>query len=207
MHSWLGFFVTVHCHFFVNWAKIYLNSKGLKLDEWMESITAGRQGDIPGLYGLCLLTDSHCLVHLSRNCTWSLLDDVPGDHSVLMERCEIHLCYAGNGIFIQLIPDEIPLPEPRDVNVKMEVSGTLTADESLTLSILLKEGLGKAKTKSPPPHQETNVLKLATTASAGSAVDLPQLETELKHPTTRSISKLLQETKNVRVKSVPHSHE
>ena len=120
---------------------MYLKSKGLKLDEWMESIKDGRQGDILVLYGLCLLTDSYCVVHLNRNCIWSSLEYVPEDHTTLMERCEIHLCYAGNGVFIQLIPYEIPMPTSQDSCIKTEVLGTLTAKESSTLSILMKESL------------------------------------------------------------------
>ena len=90
-----------------------------------------------------------------------------------MERCEILLCYAGNGIFVQLVPHEIPpTPIPSDEPiVKHEVLGTLTVDETSTLSILVKEGLNTSKEdKKPIP---------CTSASAGSADDLPHIESEL----------------------------
>ena len=182
MRSWLGFFVTVHHHFFVNRARIYLKSKGLKLDEWMESIKMGRRGDILVLYRLYLLMDSHCTVHLNRNHLWSSLDYIPDGHTVLIEHCEIHLYYAGNGIFVQLVPREIPVPATPNDSIKMEVLGTLTADECSTL---LKEWLSK------PKHDDTKTEKLPpiATASAGSPADLPQVEIELNRPITRSYTR------------------
>ena len=60
--------------------------------------------DVLALYGLCQLTDSHCVVHLWHNKIWSTLSDTPDDHKDLMDRCEIHLCYMGNGVFVQLVP-------------------------------------------------------------------------------------------------------
>ena len=106
--SWLGFFITVHHRFFAGRASMYLKSKELKLDEWMESVKQGCRGDTLALYGLCLLTDSHCVVHLSRNRLWCSLSEPPEDHKTLMKQCEIHLCYLGNGIFVQLLPHEEP---------------------------------------------------------------------------------------------------
>ena len=85
MKSWLGFFITVHHWFFTGRACMYLKSKGLKLDEWIESIKQGHCADILALYGLCLLTDSHCVVHLSHNRLWSSLNEPPEDHKILME--------------------------------------------------------------------------------------------------------------------------
>ena len=82
MCLWLGFFVTVPHHFFMNRATIYLCSKGLKLDKWMESIKTGQRGDILVLYRLCLLTDRHCVVHLNRRHLWSTLDYILDDHAI-----------------------------------------------------------------------------------------------------------------------------
>ena len=143
MRSWLGFFVTVHHCFFVSCASVYLRSKGLKLDTWMESIKAGRCGDILVLYGLCLLTDSHCVVHLNRNCVWSSLDYVPEDHTVLLEWCEIHLCYAGNGIFVQLVPREIPVPSP----VKTKITGHTNGRGIIYLINFSERELKQAQTR------------------------------------------------------------
>ena len=126
----------------------------------MESVKQGCHADILALYGLCLLTDSHCVVHLSRNRIWSSLDDIPSNHAQLMLCCEIHLCYLGKGVFIQLIPREEPPPNqsPTDVDTKPVIIGSLTARESSTLIILLAEGLGKK-----PNMQQSSV-----SASAGS---------------------------------------
>ena len=110
MRSWLGFFMIVHHCFFAGRVSMYLKSKGLKLDEWIKSVKQGHCMDILALYGLCLLTDSHCVVHLSRNRIWSSLDDIPCDHAQLMLWCKIHLCYLGKGVFVLLMPREEPHP-------------------------------------------------------------------------------------------------
>ena len=206
--SWFGFFVTVHPWFFISRASMYFKSKGLKLHEWMESIKASRQGDILVLYGLCLLTDSHCVVHLYRNHIWSSLEYVPENHTILMARCEILLHYAANGIFIQLIPHEILIPASQDTGIKTEVLGILTAEESSTLLILMKEGLNKPKPKQVDNNSKP---KPSATASAGSTGDLPCAELELQRPVTRSISKVTQPEKQklleLRVKITPMSDQ
>ena len=169
MCSWLGFFVMIYYWFFVSRANMHLKSKDLKL-EWMESIKASRCGDILVLYGLCLLTDSHCVIYLNRNCIFSSLEHVQRDHALLMERCEVHLCCAGNSAFIQLTPREIPMPSSQDHGVKMEVLETLMVEESSTLSILMKEGLSKPKAQQADDEQKP---KPCVSVSASSADDLP----------------------------------
>ena len=196
MCSWLGFFVTVHHRFFVNHASIYLKSKGLKLDEWMENIKMGRHGDILVLYRLCILTDSHCIIHLNRNQLRSSLDYVPDEHTVLMERCKIHLYYTRNGIFVQLVPQEIPVPATPNDSIKMEVLGTLTVDESSTLSTLLKEWLSKPKCDST----KTEKLSPTATASAGSPTDLPRVEMELNRPITQSSTRNTAQQKSCKIR-------
>ena len=144
MRSWLNFFITVHHKFFASHAKVYLQLKGLKLDEWMECVKNGRRADVLALYGLCQLTDSDCIVHLWHNKIWSTLSGTPGDHKDLIDRCEIHLCYMGNGVFVQLvsrIKREKAYKPTEGGKTTSVVIGSLSANETQTLTILLQEGI------------------------------------------------------------------
>ena len=59
-------------------AKQYLKSKGLRIDMWSESITDGRKGDVLVLFGINLLTEMHCLVHLANGQIWTMLATLGG---------------------------------------------------------------------------------------------------------------------------------
>ena len=92
MQTWLWFFMTdVHCKYFEKFAHKYLVSKELTLMEWAESITSGLKGDILALFGLCLLVDKYCLLHLKNE-----------NHDELLRMCDYHLVFLGQGIFIEL---------------------------------------------------------------------------------------------------------
>ena len=53
-------------------AKQYLKLKGLSIDMWLESITDGRKGNVLVLFGLNLLTETHCVVHLANGQIWTM---------------------------------------------------------------------------------------------------------------------------------------
>ena len=136
----------------------YLKSKGLKLKTWLLSIKAGRHADILAIYFLCIITKSHCYIHLKDDSYWSTLEEQPVEHELLEQRCNLHLAYIGNGNYAQLTLCTVTtqyeifgVPNPLEVQVldtKPEIIGTLTADENATLDTLLKTGLeNKGKTK------------------------------------------------------------
>ena len=68
----------------------YLASKVLTYDNWCDSITQGRKGDVLALYRLCMLFSRHAVVHL-HNSTFSEKGDqeCPG-HDFLMSRSAVH---------------------------------------------------------------------------------------------------------------------
>ena len=68
-------------------AKQYLKSKGLSIDTWSESITDSRKGDVLVLFGLNLLMEMHCLVHLANGQIWTTLATLSGVHSTDLQKC------------------------------------------------------------------------------------------------------------------------
>ena len=195
MRSWLNFFVTVHHKFFTSRANVYLKSKGLKLDEWMEGVKNSRRADVLALYGLCQLTDCHCVVHLNQNISWSTLGDAPDEHNILMDRCEIHLCYMGNGVFVQPVP-RIKSNEPTagtSTGTTPVVIGSLTANETQTLTILLQEGI-RTKPKSIHDASYSNKTKTHASASQGK---VPKLHVKLRWLSDEEILRFTR--KNVQV--------
>ena len=83
-------------------ARKYLTSKVLTYENWSDSISDGRKGDILVLYGLCMLLGKHTIVHLHNHLTWSTLSELDSNHAADLEKCEIHLCYLRRALFMEL---------------------------------------------------------------------------------------------------------
>ena len=86
--------------------RIYLLSqakKGLDLDLWAESIKDGHHPDFFTLFALNALLETHAVVHIGSNKIWTTMNNPPGDHDLLIERCEYHLVFLGRGNFIELV--------------------------------------------------------------------------------------------------------
>ena len=182
---------------------MYLKLKGLKLDEWMEGVKNSQRADVLALYGLCQLTDCHCVVHLNQNKVWSTLGDVPDEHNVLMDRCEIHLCYMGNGVFVQLVP-RIKSDEPTagtSTGTTPVVIGSLTANKTQTLTILLQEGI---RTKLKSTHDVSHSDKTKTCASASQG-KVPELHVKLRQLSDEEILRFTM--KNVQVTHTENTNE
>ena len=81
----------------------YLASKVLSYENWLDSISKGRKGDILALFGLCMLFSIHALVQLKDGFIWMTLSKLSDDHAEDLKKCSVHLCYLGRGIFIELI--------------------------------------------------------------------------------------------------------
>ena len=101
----------------------------------------------------------------------------------LMEHCEIHLCCLGSGVFVQLLPHEEPLCQqaPSDTDTTPVIIGSLTPNESCTLTIILREGIGTKPQHTMPPTTQPSV-------SAGSPgqLDCVAAEMSLSRPATLS---------------------
>ena len=78
MHEWLKFFVLLHRKSFEHRAHSYLKSNGLSLNNWSNSITDSRKGDVLVLYCLNLLTETHIVLHLKDGGIWMALYNIHG---------------------------------------------------------------------------------------------------------------------------------
>ena len=168
MRTWTGFFVRQYRTKISQRVKPYLDSKKLSLDDWLMSVKQSRRGDIMLIYILSIMKGLHTCIHLKNGKTWSTLRAVPIHHTELMRRCDIHLMYFGFGIYLQLIKRPHPIPQ-------YTVVGTIQCDNPDVLKKLL---LGKQEL----PQRKH--LKKAASATAGSQVDLPRVEQELRIATT-----------------------
>ena len=88
---------------------------------------------------------------------WSNLQKDPPSHLEYIQWCNLHLAYLGSGIYIQLIPQtetvnfqifNLPAPVEMDIETKPVAIGTLTSDETETLSQVLISGIS-APTRTP----------------------------------------------------------
>ena len=110
----------------------YLASKVLTYDNWYDSITQGRKGDVLALYRLCMLFSCHAVVHLHNNLIWSTLASFGTNHLSNLQKCDIHLCYLGRGLFMELVERDIPLQILADKpDIQSIVIGELTIEEGL----------------------------------------------------------------------------
>ena len=80
---------------FVWKADKYLKSKGLSVELWSDSIMEGWKGDMLALFGLNLLMETHCVVHLSNSQIWTTLATTGQTHSEDLKEYDIHLIYVG----------------------------------------------------------------------------------------------------------------
>ena len=133
----------------MNLAKTYLKSKNLKIGTWIIGIKNGRRPDILTLFLLCVITGTYCFVHTKVG-IWTTLSEEPDNHQALIQRCNLHLGYLGNGIYVEFVPRTelvsfqiFGVPELVDINMdaKPVAIGSLTFDEQETLNKLLSTGI------------------------------------------------------------------
>ena len=74
MRQWLRCYSLTNKNNISKIARDYLKSKGLKLKTWLISIKTGRCTDILALYLLCVITKSHCYIHLCDGNYWGSLN-------------------------------------------------------------------------------------------------------------------------------------
>ena len=103
IRHWLKIFMLSNKKYFEQKASKYLASKVLSYDNWLDSISEGRKGDILALFGLCMLFSVHAVVHLKGGFIWTTLSKLSDNHAEDFKKCSVHLCYLGRGIFIELI--------------------------------------------------------------------------------------------------------
>ena len=89
-----------------------------------------------------------------------MMESLSENHQSDLKKCDLHLCYLGRGIFMELVKCEVPLQVVDDnkPNVHSLIIGELTTEENLTYDELSHLGLGAAidhtqavqKCESPP---------------------------------------------------------
>ena len=145
MRQWLKLFSISNQQNLEVRARRYLASKGLAFDNWMTSITDGMKGDILVLYTLCMLFDKHAIVHLRHGLVWSTLEDLSQDHYADLKKCELHLCYVGRGLFIELMERKTPLEIVKDTEaVQSLIIGELSTTEEQTIQLIETASKGLA---------------------------------------------------------------
>ena len=80
----------------------YLNLKKLKFETWADAVKSGCRADILSVFALSALIGKHSLIHLHNGNLWTSIDTSSSDHDELLEKCDIHLAYMGNGLFCEL---------------------------------------------------------------------------------------------------------
>ena len=96
---------------------------------WSESITDSRKGDVLVLFGLNLLMEMHCIVHLANGQIWTMLAMLSGAHSTDLQKCDLHLAYIGRGLFIELTEHVVPLMIVETESTTSLGIGELTASD------------------------------------------------------------------------------
>ena len=109
----------------------------MTLNTWLDGILDGRKGDVLVLHGLCLLMEWHTWVHLNDGKVWTSLRNLPKSHEEVMDQCNLHLTYLGQGIYAILM--ERPLAT-KGVSSTTDIS--LSANEIVTINMLMLTGLG-----------------------------------------------------------------
>ena len=141
---WLyHFMVEVFPKNFAGIGSTYFQSKGLSFQQWAAGILGNIKADFFALYGLCLLTDKHVVVHLKDGKIWTSLKNPRDDHDKILEMCQFHLVYLGRNLFVELTKrlNPIQIIESSD-DVKVISLGELTFDECATLDKVIQQGLG-----------------------------------------------------------------
>ena len=192
-----------HKHQIAKFAKDYLDSKGLDISSWLTGPKTGKRVDLLALFLLCKITKSHCFVHLKDCQYWTSLEEIPVDHDTLLQKCNLHLAYLGVVITLNSLLRTVTyeyeifgVSSPLNVDVvdtKLQIIGSLTADEESTLSQLLNTGL---KPNISPTQKKAS-------ASAGSVSDLDGVKRELAIPTSSTGRKVPQSNMAIKLSVEP----
>ena len=185
LRNWLKVFMLANKKNFEIRAKKYLASKVLTFENWSDSISDGRKGDILVLYGLCMLLGKHAIVHLHNHHVWSTLSELGPTHAADLKRCEIHVCYLGRGLFMELTSRIHPLEIVADsANIQSIVIGQLTLTEELTYRKISQTGLGTGL--DAKPRSTSTECKPSTSTDTQNEIEVSTLQKIAKVTVQRS---------------------
>ena len=82
-----------------------------------------------------MLFGRHALLHLHNGVIWSTLHQCSANHMDDLEKCAVHLCYLGRGLFVELVECEalLKILEDSKDNIQSLVVGELTPEEASTV--------------------------------------------------------------------------
>ena len=124
----------------------YLQSRGLKLPDWLNEVKDGKPADILAIYILCKAMQMHCFVHINGG-IWSLLQEDPINHQEYVQRCNLQLLYLRSSVYAELEAHteiiqyeifDVAVPLPIEVNVNEPAGGTLSPSELNTLNNVIE---------------------------------------------------------------------
>ena len=113
---------------------------------------------------VCKITGTHCFVHTKVR-IWITSFEEPDSHQALIHRCNLHLGYLGNGIYVEFVPQTevvsfqifgIPEPVDIDIDAKPVAIGTHSCDTQETLNKLLSTGINQCSA-APSTSDATDV--------------------------------------------------
>ena len=145
MRQWVRLFMITHQRYLETLASNYFDTSDLTLAKWCKGIKNGDRADELVLFMLCVLTETHCFVHLKQG-YWTSLKDIPVTHLEFVQHCNVHLSYLGNGIFVEHKLYTIKatykifgIDQPIEIDeTEQVVIGTLTSTENETLDKLME---------------------------------------------------------------------
>ena len=162
MRQWVRLFAIMHRGYIEKLAKDYLANSNLSLVDWCKCVKSGDRADVLVLFVLCILTGTHCFVHLKQG-HWTSLKDEPNTHLQFIQHCNVHLSYLGNGIYtahelhtVKATYDIFGLDQPLEIDeTEPVVIGTLTSTENETLDKLMETTwIGMEKTVALTTHDD-----------------------------------------------------
>ena len=143
MHQWVRVYTLTHKKQVHGTSTKYLQSRRLKLPDWLNEVKDGKPADILTIYILCKAMQTHCFVHFNGGVWSSLQDSI--SHQEYVQRCNLHLLYLRSSAYTELeahteiIQYEIfgvAEPLPIEVNVNEPAVRTLSPSELNTLNKL-----------------------------------------------------------------------
>ena len=101
MRHWVRVYTLTHKKQVHGISTKYLQSRGLKLPDWLYEVKDGKPANILTIYILCKAMQMHCFVHINGG-IWSLLQEDPISHQEYVQRCNLQLLYLGSSVYAEL---------------------------------------------------------------------------------------------------------
>ena len=145
MHQWVRVYTLTHKKQVYGISTKYLQSRGIKLPEWLSEVKDGKLVDILSIYILCKATQTHCFIHYNGG-IWSTLQEDPKCHQEYVQRCNLHLVYIGSNAYAELTAYTeivqyeifgIAKPLLVEMNVSEQSASSLSSSELESLKMLV----------------------------------------------------------------------